>query len=788
MNKLSSLSYTFWLSLVVALTGCGGGGGGSNPPPAVSSSAPSSVGVSSAPVSLSSSSFSSASSSSVVPLISLSVRGKAGAEALVGGDVVFSVGEKAFSATINDRREYQIEIAVNETLATVPFTGIATGVGNNAWVQLAVAYPSVARLVSLAGTDRVLDANEYLGVNISAMTTAEYLMLQEQDSSISTDTERSYALLGLNTYFEFQRAGFLQVLLNDGDKSAIGAYTTTLAMLADSESIYSRLNVLALRGDLDQQDMFAVLQDPEQMQISTKPITGTFLMQGQWGDTHYWLTLNANGTGHILTSNEPAIGVFDQEGKTREADITWVRDNSSITLTPVTPLNYGKGYVQAIPGCNLNDVFVCDTVISSIRLGLLANNDVGTTASVTVQVDQVNADAEVMQSTSSFVSYMQLQNQQYFYSFTAENLVGAEWYTNNSRFVFNANGTATRTNLAKRVETTINWQLQNGAVTSDGSLLLVGRYPRAGGIAALELLSDRLYPLNTAALVQSLAIKKQFGVSMSAADWTGRWNRITNDTFATSLDFYENGKFRDGFETQVNGSWSVIDAANMRGLSNGEWRFEYELLAIQNGVHYFTYCGGQEATPFNPSGCVLDSYTISKTFIGNLFWETWSKPYFQDSTKAQWRFDGHKLYRGLNAVTYNRIAPNKLYHFENDTVLEMRSSTQNSIEVCEYDADSSCESGTVYQLERGLEIKLNKTGSGELMYSMSGSTSEDATVYGSTLQAKGKQIRLRVEPATGYQMTAENISGCGGRLVNNYYEIPARQTDCEITANFTPNP
>lgn len=778
MNKLFSLSYTLWLSVVVALTGCGGGGGGSNPPPAVSSVAVSSVVVSS-----------SLASSSAPATTQLTIQGMVVAEAVSGGEVAFTIGSNTYNAAIDNAMKYSITLAVPNQDADKPFAAIATGVASNTWVQMAASYPSVNKLRELAGTDGVLDAAEYLNVNISAMTTAEYSLLQEQDSNIATDTERKYALLGLNTYLQFQRVSFLYSVLSDNDRNAIGTYTTTLTMLTDAEAIASRLKILKARNDLDWQGLYDVLDDPAQVNISAAPITGTFLVQSDTSDFLYWLTLNADGTGHILASNHPAIGVEDQEGRNRETDITWVRTGEVIEVTPATPLNYGKGYERELADCWLNNVFNCDTKISAFTFALLAKNDVGFTAEVSVQVDLVAADNTVVQSTSSFNGYMQLQNQQYFYPFTDEDLAGAEWYTNNSRFVFNTNGTATRINFVTREETAIDWHIQNGLVkTDDGSLLLISRYPHAGGFAVVELKDKSRYLQTSDAFASTMLIKKQSDASMSAADWIGRWNRITNDAYVTSLDFYENGKFRDGFETQANGAWSVMDATHMRGLSSGDWRFEYELLAIQNGIHYFVYCGGTDAIPFTPFSCTLDAYTISKVFTGNLFWETWSKPYFQDSSKAQWRFDGHKLYRGFDLIAYQRIAPNKLYHFETDTVLEMRSSTLNSIEVCEYDADSSCESGTVYQLERGLEIKLNKTGSGELRYSMSGFLPDDTLVYGSTLQAKDRQVRFKVEPATAYQMTAGNISGCGGSLVNNYYEIPARQTDCEITANFTPVP
>jgi len=96
MNKLSSLSYTLWLSVVVALSGCGGGGGGgssgSKPSssPAVSS-ALSSAAASIQPSSISALSSSSVSSSSLPATTQLKIHGMAVADALAL--LVFEVGQ-----------------------------------------------------------------------------------------------------------------------------------------------------------------------------------------------------------------------------------------------------------------------------------------------------------------------------------------------------------------------------------------------------------------------------------------------------------------------------------------------------------------------------------------------------------------------------------------------------------------------------------------------------------------------------------------------------------------------
>lgn len=777
---MNFLFYTTLFSLSLILVGCGGGGGSkSSPPPATGSSlvassnsvsTNSSATISSLALSSSSlinSSVSVASSSSTGN-IQLTVRGKVIANALAGGNVIFTIGEKSYSTTVDSSLGYSVTLNVPAADIGKPFVGVAAGAGDNAWVQLAATYPSTTRLVELAGVDKVLEASEYLAVNISAFTTAEYSMIREKMTSVTNDVDRNYALLKVNNYSQIQLAGLLQQILNDNNSAAIGAYKSTLAMFADTDEVNSRLNVLLIRRNVGDLDVESVLQDSNQMRVSTTPLTGTFLVQSLWTDTFYWLTLDTDGSGHIVTSNSPTVvtpSIWDHEGKGRRSDLTWTRNNNTVVITPDAPLNYGK---QLGLHSNCND---CDAQITSFTFALIAQNDTGVTAEVNARVERLGGANTIVHS--AYIGYMQLHNRENQYHVVAQDLQGVEWYTNNSIYKFNADGTATHRNLITKIDSNINWQITNGIVTVDGEVALAPLFPEEGGFSAIEFLDKSHNVLLNNAIQKTSVIKKQLDASMVASDWIGRWNRMGKFGVNATLDFYEDGKYRDGFETQRHGSWTATSATHMSGLANGSWRFEYELLGIYDGKYYFNYCGGMNTEPFTHHSCVVEIYTIDKQYGGNVFWEQWSNPFFQDTNSNEsWRFTGHDLYRGSHLISYTRVASNKFYDRLSDKVLELRDSSLNDIKVCEYDADAGCEQGVEYELKRGIEIGITFTGSSGRLPS-------------STLQPRGEQIRLKIEPAAGYQLLAENITGCDGALINGYYEIPARQDDCDIAVNFT---
>lgn len=764
------------LPFALLLSACGGGGGGSKNPPPASSTPTSSAPTSSTPTSSISSSASVASSSAPA-VTALTLRGKVIADALAGGEVTFTIGEKIYKAPVNNSLGYNITLNVDDEDLDKPFLGIATGSGNNAWVQLAASYPSTKHLLELAGEDKVLESDEHHSVNISAITSAEYSFLNEFDSSIASDTERNYALLRVNSYWLLNRATLLQNLLDANQSTAIRPHSSMLALLQNALEI-NEFNTKWVRAD-GVENLNTLEARSGQLNISGAPLVGTFVLQSSLWDDIYRLNLNADGTGHLLTSNSLGSTVFESQGKTVQGNITWARQGRDITITPVQPFSYG--IQESSHHCSN-----CELRMESLSVTLIHETDTGAviTASALIEGHAGNEPASVP------LGYMQMNDQEYFYQFANDDLAGFEWYSNESRYQFNENGTVSIRNMLSGEEVVSQWQLRDGYVEDDeGSLKLLPLYPNDVGATVLEFFSQSRHLKSGKAIQQTPFVSKQKDVAMSESDYPGRWYRVGVGGFITTFDFYENGIFRDGFETQLNGSWTVQNSTHMSAISNASWRADYELLGIHGEKHYFHYCGGNNTQPFSPQGCVVDVYAINKQFNGNIFWEYWSSPYFQDlASNESWRFIGHELYRGEGKASYGRLSSNKLYDKSTGKVLELLSTDINVITLCEYDADENCELGTQYELKRGIEINIIRTGLGDISFS-------DTPGYSfmiakaspiSMLQPRGKDIRLSVVPDSQYQLSATDINGCNGSLVNGYYEIPARQDDCEITVNFTP--
>jgi hypothetical protein len=714
------------------------------------------------------------------------------ADALIDGEISFAIGAHTYTAPINDQGQYQITLDPTNEDTALPFTAIATGAASNSWVQMAALYPSITRLRELAGSDGILAATEYPGVNISAMTTAEYSIVIGNRLPITTDTERKYALLQVEAADILKRAAYLTKHLTDIDIELAPKHTTTLDLLLDKFYVSGQLNLLRQYGDDLEGEITAIKADQSQTYVSKKAIHGKFLLKTE--SFTYLLMLDEVGTGLLLTSNTPAAGIWANNGQYQQSFFTWIRKGKNIRINLDSPINYGEtlGFnntfqSQCADSSSGISLPICPVTLNSVEISLIDENEVGKIADVQLDVTVKDANGDTVFDVSGVSYPATLLDTSHFYKITEEELQGATWYTNNYSYSFNADGTATQVNSHTKNASVVNWRLDDGQVILDGDALgLLPLYPQGPGFAVMQLLIGNERALFNGAYQQNPFVKRA-DVSMSSTDWIGRWNRGFENSFSAASDFYENGQFRDGFETQLMGSWTVTNATHISGRSNGAWRMEFELLAIKDGQHYMQHCYGVSTDNFIPSGCVVESYVIDKTFSGTTFWETWSNPLFQNKeTGEYWQFWGHVLSLHnpdfYQSRSYIKVAPNLLFDYPNGKILEMFSSNINSVDVCEYDVFSACDEGELFTLERTPELKITISGNGSVSYE----TREFTSTGSMMVRREAKSLLL--QPAAGQEALASNISGCDGTLNGNNYDIQAPVADCEIVVEFTPIP
>lgn len=783
MTKLSSLSYTLWLSVVVALTGCGGGGGGSNPPPAVSSAAASSVAVTS--------SSSSLASSSAPATTKLTIQGIAVAEALAGGEVNVAVGSYSVKAPINQQGQYQIALDVPNADISRPLVTIATGAGANRWVEFAALYPSVTTLDGLAGNDNLLTAEEFSGVNITALTTAEYAEIKNSNLTLTSDIERKRALSGLHPIRAVEQAAMITRLLSSPAISLPSNKQTTLDYLTDAGVAETYLEALRVsdKAELDQQ--IAALQD-DISNVTSANLSGHFVLESQ--SSNYFLTLNDDGTGNLKTDSIRTDILSGGTEPKVNADFTWVHDQSSVTINftdvvnyKVPRIDYADGQMHSCDEIGTSEVELCNLVFNSIHLDLIAESDVRYIGSMQLDVSatKVNDASTVYQGfiKSQLVRVITLDNSD---AFLATELVGAEWVSKNYSFTFSADGKVIKKNLRDKTTATQNWTLTGSQLIVNETSIWISARNEAG--FSVVWVDDNF--------VGRDALLKRAAVSMAEADWVGRWSAYPRDLSSNAYDVNADKTWRDGFEAQSEGHWTRLDNHRQTALANASWRMERDVVAIHNEKYYLSVCQGEEAAPFIPSNCYLSTQFKSTDFSSANFWGSWSYPAFNEKVSGgvwvplwgQAIFSSNAT-ASLFGYEFHRVSANTLFYPSENRIVEMTGASQNEIELCEYQLNQSCNPANKKTYARGVEVTLTVGAGGQVGYPLSffSYSSSNVPTYTRTVDKvvmvpKDRDFTLLITGNVGN--TINTVSGCGGTLVGTEYVIRALTEACTVTVDF----
>jgi len=796
MSKLSSLSYTLLFSVVVALSGCGGGGGGgSNPSPAVSSAAPSST-------PSSGSSFSSNSSSSSAPTSTpantqLTIQGKVAADALAGGEVVFTIGSNSYKTNVDDALKYSIQLDVPAQNIYMPFAAIATGSASDSWVQLAASFPSINALVAKAGSDKVLSEDEFFGVNISVLTTAQYAEITTSNSAINTDEARKDALLETHPIRALEKAAMLSRVISDIDVDLPKPATTTLGFLLDANLSETYYEILRLSNFSKLKARINLLkEDTAVTNVSAAKLSGVYFLEAL--NSQYELTFNDDGTGKLHAGS--INGIYRDRNGNNVATVafSWVRKAKQIKIQFSQPVKYladdyrppENGMVFSCDDYSTVVYEYCDMTFDSLQLDLVSETEFTKLAELQIN-GEVSRGGTILYNGSLSSEFARLTSADNAVEIAASNLIGFEWFTDQYSYIFMENGTGKQTDLGTKTEYSFNWEVKNNSVAIDGVSLWPINKTAVG---------YTLFYVDTNRVNRTLMVKRT-PVVMAESDWIGRWTGSPLNIFANAHDVNANKTWNDGFESEVAGSWSLIDDHRQTAVSNAIWRMDRDVLAIHDGKYYMSQCHGVQidsSSAFYPN-CFIAVATRAKDFDTNVFWGVWSYPAFNEkNTGDAWFSSGGNVFSSDSSLqlmhkSYSRVSATKLFSRDDDTILEMTAATKHEIELCEYKIYEQCLEGNKRRYERGVQVKISaNTNYGGLYidYNATGVGGTYVTTYRHVDEAimlpKNRVQVIRLSPSTGYTVRSENISGCDGVLNGLNYEIPARTTNCELKVTFTP--
>ncbi len=770
------------LPFALLLSACGGGGGGSKNPPPASSTPTSSTSTSSTPT------------SSTPVTTKLTIKGGIAAD-LAGGEVVFTLGSQTLRAPIDSSSRYVAEIEATEQNLNKPLVAIGTGNGSDRWIQLAAVMPSPKKLKELAGVDNVLDDSEYFGVNLTALSTAEYAEMVNNDLPLTSDAERRGAIYSLHPIRAIEQAAMVMQLLTDIETRLPVGVNTTLDYLLDANNAETRLEILRIDNETLLKELVGgIQQDPLQARVSSKRISGEFFLESLY--SQYFLTFNDDGSGLLIAEQLTNEIWSDEVDIEIPARFTWLRKGKTVDITFEKPVRHKARYVNTP-----DTTFACDygytveeescvITVKSIRLTLISEYDERYIAGLNIPVEAVReTSGEVVFSGDFSFHFARIIGTNKLAAVEPGDLIGPEWVSDRYSYLFSADGKVRQKDLVAQTETTVDWILNGNKISLPNADIWISHLDKAG-FSALTIENGS---------VSRQSFVERMNVSMAESDWIGRWTSYPLNMFSATVDVNADKTWRDGFEGASAGSWSVTNAHTQTAIANASWKMIRDVVAIHEDKYFVSYCQGPNVSSFGVQDCYMTTVKRSSNFDTAVFWRRWSNPAFNEmvSNNPLFTFSGYYLIEldgenGYNASAYAAVSPNKIYKTDKKTIVEMTSASKDEIVLCEYPENGMCSEANKKQYVRGVEVLLSVGEGGTLKrffeanidYWGSNITFENLADK-IIMLPRDMPDRFLVEPKVGYSIGS--VTGCGGALSGNWYEVPGLQENCEISVTFTKN-
>jgi hypothetical protein len=360
-----------WMAIAVGgglaalVTGCGGGGGGGELLPAD---------------------------------ITLTIAGKIVGPSPSGAEVAVQVDAQSFVTTAEADGSYTVDITVSETLSSALVTMDAKFTGDQSFVELLSRLGSVSELQSQAGDDDSVDAGENIRTNLSSLSTAEAVLIEEAGSGGKVSLGS-----GVDARTALTLAAALEVAATNPEAFALPQGTATTLALARSPTQRTAFvsDVEGRAPDSLEQAKQSLIGNPDIVgpvtaaDVPQNLLAATLQIGGEFPFNFFNLVtgvqFNANGTGRAFNS-------------TSNAGMTWSLVNNRIRIEYDEPQQFasfdpvdcdGDGFVEQ------RQAQLTETGFELVPLSAAAVSFSGTSTRTFPDCPQV--PAETITSTSALV-------------------------------------------------------------------------------------------------------------------------------------------------------------------------------------------------------------------------------------------------------------------------------------------------------------------------------------------------------------------------------------------------
>ncbi|WP_157576784.1 leucine-rich repeat domain-containing protein [Pseudoalteromonas rubra] len=743
---------------------------------------------------------------------SITLNGRVTDEPIAYADVVMSAGGSEVQVKANGEGLYSATLVVDESEANYPVMISATGVDAQSQVEFVSVLNSMAQLVQQAGEDGELDKTENFGVNVTNVSTAEYALMTRAGAAPTSDAELNQALLNVDADEKMSLASLIKIVVDNSDYSLPEGVKTTLDLVDDAHTAQQFENdINAADPALIESTKTAIKQDVDLIDDTAAPVEGEFILQAvkHFNAAAYHVSLSDSGKGTVSAINTVEIK-------------SWKQDNNTVQITLAEPL-----HISTRESDPEHSVY-----IDSLEMTILAENAVFRTVDIVEQGiavfggnDPYTEPYEKAYTSNLLHKGMTLalpddEEMQGVWHIEVRESDGQTGRGFPDQYQLEQNGEIS-TPIVDPKREVLAWRVNGNTLEVDyrageHTVTEVFWITKKLG-AAYQYVSLAKGEAGMADTRYGILVKQQPEAVFTDSNVVGRWQGfIGMNQAAFDMDLFSSGElYIDTFDWEY--AWHVDKGELIReryrydenyGISTSECKpnmpdctlqakVTHQLVAQSDDYYYvsrqferfdsegnttslyhslliYHYTPEIVQTEFLPSNLedIHDMWVKDedlgwyKVMFGPMFWSI----EYPDSVKNQLIIN--------DVVHQYELEDGKLAFMldEQPHYVELLNYDVRGMQICLYAASQGCQESDKQQWYYdfdGYEITTQTIGQGNF--------------YPAYQEIpEGHSAHVYVESEAGYML--QSITGCGGELSEPHYYIPARDTDCEITATFVEKP
>ncbi len=310
----------FALLLASQLAGCGGSsgsGGSASPPP----STPPGGNEPPAPT-----------------MLSLKLEGRVTDEPIANAEVTATIGGETFTTTADENGDYSLDVEIEEESADAFVVLSARGVGAQSFVEFMSLAGSFQSLLDQAGDDATLSSDEDFSTQITNVSTAEAVLLQQANGGNPVTSDAALLTLSnaVNAQDVLDLAAAIKLTVDNPDTYPMPEGQTSILELAlDATARTQFINEVYTKDPAAfASTQAAIVQDAG----LAKPIS----LEDDLSFTAALLSsdpdFSFNYTGRIVHFDLLEGGIGFTSSETYDVPLTWVLDGSKIVVTYESPI------------------------------------------------------------------------------------------------------------------------------------------------------------------------------------------------------------------------------------------------------------------------------------------------------------------------------------------------------------------------------------------------------------------------------------------------------------------